>query len=323
MPIISIIIPVYNVEEFISKCIESILSQTFKNFELILVNDGSTDRCGEICDEYARKDKRIHVIHKANGGQSTARNVALDIAKGKYIGFVDGDDYIASDMYEQLYDAMVSYDADISVCGRYNVSNNKITPFFTMDTSLVMNSKETIRRLLVYDNIDSSPCDKLFSSVLFDNIRFPSGYICEDVAVVYKLIEEASKIVHTGKPLYYYLQRQGSTSKSDFSKKTMGLVIYHGQVYEYVKVKYPELVDEARYFYLSRLICANELCLDVSDMRLDIYRKELKDRLKCNMHWIFKNKYIVKKDKAIALCIYFNCYMRLKSLYKLLKSLKN
>lgn len=319
---ISIIVPVYNVEKYIHKCIDSILAQTFVDFELILVNDGSLDKSGVICDKYAEIDDRIRVIHKENGGQSTARNVALDIAKGKYIGFIDGDDYIDSNMFEILYNTNIKYESQISVCGRYNVFDGKIAKFFISDKPIVMNSKESIRRLLVYNNMDSSPCDKLFEASLFDNIRFPKGYICEDVAVVYKLLENSKTIVHTGKPLYYYLQREGSTSKSSFSEKTMGLVIYHKQVSEYVQSKYPDLKEEANYFYFSRLIYTNILCYRSNEWNNTSLKNDLRKRLKDAWYIIIKNQYISKRDKFKVICINLNLYSQFESMYKKLRLLK-
>lgn len=124
--LISVIVPVYNVEKYLSKCIDSILAQTYKNLEIILVDDGSPDNCPKICDEYAKKDNRIKVIHKENGGLSAARNVALDIAKGEYIGFVDSDDFIAEDMYEVLYNLAEKYNAEISSVSFYKVIENNI-----------------------------------------------------------------------------------------------------------------------------------------------------------------------------------------------------
>ena len=126
MPKISVIVPVYNVEKYLRKCIESILNQTFREFELILVDDGSTDSSGKICDEYALKDSRIKVIHKENGGASSARNAGLDVAKGEYIGFVDSDDWIEMDMYGELYRLIKENNTDISVCGINNIKRYKI-----------------------------------------------------------------------------------------------------------------------------------------------------------------------------------------------------
>ncbi len=123
---ISIIVPVYKVEKYLKKCVDSILAQTFSDFELILVDDGSPDNSGRICDDYAKKDARVRVVHKQNGGLSSARNAGIEVAKGKYLGFVDSDDYIAEDMYELLYKAIIKEEADLSICGIYDVYEEKI-----------------------------------------------------------------------------------------------------------------------------------------------------------------------------------------------------
>ena len=124
-PLISIIIPVYKVEKYLEKCIKSVLDQTYKNLQIILVDDGSPDNCGNICDNYAKIDNRIEVIHKANGGLSEARNVGLKVARGEYIGFVDSDDYVSNEMFENLYNTLISNDVDVSICNFYTVINNK------------------------------------------------------------------------------------------------------------------------------------------------------------------------------------------------------
>ena len=146
-PLISIIVPVYDVEPYLRKCIDSILIQSYRDLEIILVDDGSPDNCGAICDEYAEKDKRIKVIHKKNGGLSDARNAGLDIATGEYIGFVDSDDWVMPDMYEYLYKAVKEYDADMSVCGYYDYWGKTISGRYCQDIQ-VYKGQEGIKALL-------------------------------------------------------------------------------------------------------------------------------------------------------------------------------
>lgn len=324
-PLITVIVPVYNTEKYLSKCVDSIINQTYTKLEIILVDDGSTDSSPQICDRYEVQDQRVKVIHKKNGGQATARNAALSIAKGEFIGFVDSDDYVDSSMYQTLIDAIDRHHADIAVCGRYNVNlvTGSLYMQFDFEQEVTWNSKSALKKLLIWDGIDSSPCDKVFSKELFVGARFPSGYICEDVALVYKLIDKASKIVHTGKSLYYYLQRQGSTSRSAFSEKTMGLVTYHKQVSEDVKVKYPDLVDEADYFYLSRLIYVTMLCMETKSQLSSVYKNELLDRLKGNYSEIRKNKYITKRDKIKAMLIKLHIYTQFRRVYKYFRLFEN
>ena len=205
-PLISVIVPVYNTEKYLHRCVDSIINQTYQNLEIILVDDGSTDSSGCICDEYAKKDERIKVIHKENAGQGVARNIALEYASGEYVGFVDSDDWIDPRMYQTLYTYAVKDQSDIVVCGRYLYwDDREKQPMFHLANPVVYSGREALVRLLIYDGIDSALCDKLCKKSLFKNICFPlERYICEDVDVVYKLLERAKQITHCGEGLYYY-----------------------------------------------------------------------------------------------------------------------
>ena len=181
-PLISVIVPVYNVEDYLSKCVASILAQSYKNLQVILVDDGSTDRCPEICDDIAKRESRVQTIHKKNGGLSSARNAGIDAANGDFLAFVDSDDYIAPDMYEYLYRNMAETESDISICGKYVVYENGRL-ILKQDQSilcLVMDSEEAIRRMCSFRDYDTSSCDKLYKRELFSSIRFPLGKLCED-----------------------------------------------------------------------------------------------------------------------------------------------
>lgn len=178
---LSIIVPIYKTELYLKKCIDSILNQIFKNFELILVADGSPDRCGEICDEYAKKDNRIKVIHKKNGGQASARNEGLDIAKGNYIGFVDSDDWLEPNMYEVLYNEIIKSNSIISIC--------KITTSKKIKNKVkkikILDSKEKIFDALLRENyLKWSVCNKLYKKEDIKNIRFLEGQIYEYVRML-------------------------------------------------------------------------------------------------------------------------------------------
>jgi glycosyltransferase involved in cell wall biosynthesis len=200
MPLISVIVPIYNVEIYLEKCLNSIINQTYKNLEIILIDDGSPDNCGKICDEYAKKDKRIKVIHKPNGGLSDARNTGLDIAKGEYIAFVDSDDYIAEEMCEELLDIAQKEEADIVVCGVYDVRKEGITVF---DRNLNVSDKDTILYQIFTDYYPSYSWNKFFKAHLFSEIRFPHIKF-EDLFIMPTLILAAQKISFTPKAYYYY-----------------------------------------------------------------------------------------------------------------------
>ena len=218
---LSIIVPVYNVEEYVSECIDSILAQTFTDWELILINDGSTDNSGKICDEYAQKDSRIKVIHKENGGLSSARNVGLDITKGEYITFIDSDDRIIGENVFQRLIEILSKDSEIDIV-QYDVihkwqsteEHKRIYPFKTYY------NKENILKAYLTEDIHVACWDKIFKAEIFKDIRFPLGQISEDIAIIPQIVENTNKLVTTNIGYYGYRYRENSitTSNYDFKK---------------------------------------------------------------------------------------------------------
>lgn len=207
---ISIVVPIYNVEKYLRKCIESILKQTYYNLEIILVDDGSTDSSGEICDEYKNKDSRIIVIHQKNKGMSSARNSGIKCATGKYIGFIDSDDYIEKDMYEILLKNIIDYSADIAICGFAFVENNKVVPKeFTGDIN-VLDRQTALEELIKDRKIQSYVWNKLYKREIWNNITFKSGVAFEDLDIMYKLFKKAKKIAIVDSLKYFYVQRSNS-----------------------------------------------------------------------------------------------------------------
>lgn len=206
---ISVIVPVYKVEPYLRKCLDSIVNQTYRNLEIILVDDGSPDNCGAICDEYAAKDNRITVIHKENGGVSSARNAGLDKASGDWIGWVDSDDWIELDMYEYLLKNAVEYRADIAVCSRYEIKEDGAIYYgWKVPTSL--NREEGLRCLLENNLLQNYCCDKLWRKELWQGVVFPEGKTFEDMAVLHHPFERADAVICLPEPKYNYYQRKGS-----------------------------------------------------------------------------------------------------------------
>ncbi|MGL5989242.1 glycosyltransferase family 2 protein [Cetobacterium sp.] len=239
---ISIIVPVYKVEPYLRKCIDSILAQTFKDFELILVDDGSPDSCGDICDEYAKKDKRIKVIHKKNGGQSSARNAGLDIAEGEYIGFVDSDDWIETDMYEILYNLCVANNCEISCISSKIIYPEKIIirdsnelKKYTRDEAM----KELIRGK-VFDEVVWT---KLFKKQIMKGFRFKEGIKYEDTDFTYKIVYRCNSLVYLGKPVYNYLKREGSTMANALEEISIDHIYIYDEMFKFYKQKYPKYKD--------------------------------------------------------------------------------
>ena len=213
---ISVIIPVYNAEKYLEKCIRSVVEQSYKNLEIILVNDGSTDHSGAICDKWAKKDKRIQVIHKANGGQSDARNAGLDVATGKYIGFVDSDDYIHPEMYISLYEKAKEYSADLIVCGfdRVDAQSDTIIVNENMSNEGIVDKKEALINICRKVSF-VFVWNKLYKRELFHDIRFPKDKFAEDLFIMPELYDRCTKIVSIIEDLYYYVQTPNSICRRD------------------------------------------------------------------------------------------------------------
>jgi glycosyltransferase involved in cell wall biosynthesis len=223
---LSIIVPVYKVEAYLHRCIDSILAQTFTDYELILVDDGSPDRCPTICDEYAQKDERIKVVHKSNGGLSDARNAGLEIAQGKYIGFIDSDDFIHPQMYEIMIFIAEQDNIGITQCEFYKFDEGG--EFFSVghyDTNNISKKLMTSHELLEnyypsYSSILSTTvCNKVYNASIFDSIRFPVGMYYEDSFVFLDTINSSGLLATINVPLYYYMQRNGSIMHSNYSPK--------------------------------------------------------------------------------------------------------
>lgn len=220
---ISVIVPVYNVEKYLDKCISSILKQTFTDFELILVDDGSKDNSGRICDGYKDRDSRIKVIHQDNLGLSAARNIGIDTSEGKYVTFIDSDDFIHPNMLEILYNNISENKADISI-GDYHLvyEGKEISKEFGNNNITLYTNIEGVKKVVEKNEASMIiACSKLYKRNLFSNIRYPAGKYHEDEFVTYKLLYKSTKIVTTDAKLYYYLQRSNSITGSTYSIKRL------------------------------------------------------------------------------------------------------
>lgn len=307
-PSISIIVPIYNLEHYLSKCIDSILVQTFINFELILVNDGSTDNCGNICDEYAQKDSRIVVIHKKNGGVSSARNAGLDFAQGEYIGWVDADDYIATDMYETLYHLAIDYNADISECNYAQVNSDKQTPC-KYGIGIEYGSGDFMIEKFLSGDIYYGLWTKLFNRKLFDNIRFPISRIFEDTWMTLNFCLEQHKYVRTNDVKYYYEQTHNSIIRSNISprKAREYIFILENQLALInVKAKNNELTKRLRTRIMEKsVLWYLGLALSDDEIMRNIYSRLYLKRMKyCIGSCFFSNKIQIKNKISYILCKY-------------------
>ncbi|NSQ65201.1 glycosyltransferase family 2 protein [Enterococcus faecalis] len=302
---ISIIVPVYKVEPYLRKCVDSILAQTFTNFEVILVDDGSPDNSGKICDEYAIKDSRVRVIHKENGGLSSARNAGIDIAQGKYLGFVDSDDYIAEDMYEVLYENLKFYDADISSVEIIPFRDDKYENTSKEKKEILLNKKEAIKSVLEGTDFYAYAWNKLYRKELFYNNRYLEGETFEDAYIIIDILLEIDKIIVSNEEKYFYLQRNDSIMGQKFSKKTLDVI----KAWQYNQKKilshFPDLKDSYNrrlcwaYFYvLDKLILS-------SNYKQIPETKEIIEFLKKNRNFILSYKGFTKSRKIAIVALSF------------------
>lgn len=216
--LISIIVPVYNAEKYLDTCVESIIRQTYTNWELILVNDGSSDRSPEICEKWSRRDPRITVIHKENGGASSARNAGLNVARGEYIGFVDADDYISENMYRVMADVLENTERKMVTCAcKFVLPSGEIIPGAGESAARDLDAAQGLKAIL-RGEVGISMCCRLGERDLFDSIRFPEGGTYEELPLMIPLLIASAGIYHTGTPLYYYRKIEGSVTASNWRK---------------------------------------------------------------------------------------------------------
>ncbi len=254
--LISVIIPVYNAEKHLERSIKSVLDQTYATLEVILIDDGSTDESGRICDAFAKKDSRVKVIHKANGGQSDARNCGLDIATGDYIGFVDADDSVALNIYEVLLDNMIKEDAQISCCGTEQRYPDGGTALFNDDTFLykVFTKEEALKEFTNNRIITASLWDKLFDKRIFDGLRLKKGMIFEDFQIMPYCLLRADMIVYSGKPLYSYNVTAVSTIRGHCSTKLFDIVTVCAELVELYRKECPDGLPAMENHYIDRCL---------------------------------------------------------------------
>lgn len=217
--LISIIVPIYNSEKYLKKCVNSIINQTYKDLEIILVDDGSSDACPKICDEFAELDNRIVVLHKKNEGVSAARNSGLDIAKGEYIGFVDSDDYIAPDMYEMLLTRILKENSDMACCNYLQVDEN-CKSFPNQQLPLkdeCLNAQEAMQYFILYGAYYVAPWNKLYKKNIYQTLRFPVGKRYEDLRIIHDIVFKCNRISHINKAPYYYVRRSESFTMDEFN----------------------------------------------------------------------------------------------------------
>lgn len=296
--LISVIVPIYNVEKYLKQCIESIINQTYKNIEILLIDDGSTDNCGKICDEYEKKYNKIKVFHKENGGLSDARNYGIERANGDYITFIDSDDNVTDDYVEYLYNLICKYDAKMSIASYSVVSHEKVIDLSKGFKEELLTTEEALRRMLSEKGFTVSSASKMFKKEILDDIRFPYGKLCEDNGTIYKAIMKCDKIPYGNKSIYNYYKRENSIMTSKFNKGRLDLLEMVDNMSSDIIAVYPDLKDTVEKkqitsrFSILRQMLVEKLNEEEKNIERNI-EKYVKDRKK----EILKGKQYDKRDK--------------------------
>ena len=262
LPLISVIVPVYKVEAYLDRCVASIVNQTYRNLEIILVDDGSPDNCGVMCDAWAERDSRIKVIHKENGGLSDARNAGMAVASGEYIGFVDSDDYIAELMYELLLERMLRDGSDIAACGVEMVFEDG-TPSrpLTRSGETLLGKEEALAAVIRESWLKQPVWYKLYKADKIQGLLFPVGKYHEDVYWTWQAVARAEKVSVLDMPCYFYLQRSGSIMGEGYSLKRLDAIEAKALRLEYLKKHHPALAAVAEKDLLFSCLYHGQLAL--------------------------------------------------------------
>lgn len=323
-PLLSVIVPVYNVEAYVGRCIDSILNQTYRNLEVILVDDGAKDSSGAICDSYGEKDSRVRVIHKENGGLSSARNAGLDVCRGEYITFVDSDDWIEPDAYENMLKTAWDLEVKLVCGGRYDVNSKtgkKTVGLCPLRTERI-SSEEMVARIFTWNQCDSSACDKLFHRSLLEKWRFPIGKVTEDVPVMYRIVLGTDWVAMYSHPVYNYFHRHGSITMTSVSDKTFHFLEHTEPIWPYIRQHHPAIADQARYLRV-RALAYSAISIDVAGKETkqryaELYRKCCKE-LREHGGYILSSPLFGKKERLTNLLLAYGVYPVLRRAYHIFR----
>lgn len=325
MPTISVIIPAYNVEKHLERCLDSVCGQSYRDIEIIIVDDGSIDRTAEICDRYASADSRIRVVHKENEGVAAARNTALDMASGDMIAFADADDYYEADMLKKLNESMNTHDADMVVCGYYEEFPDRIDEHGTGRGTIVYDKIEAYKDYFRMGGHIGSGCwNKLIKNTVIKGLRLKKYRMAEDVEWICRVIDNCEKIVCLDYAGYHYVHREDSATWQGFGDANIDILRASDEMVEQMKLNHPELLEHMYAFQAAWYSAQIQVMYKHWDKKRYTCEEEyIKRGLKLNMKEYRFNPYIVRADR-IYICSYMlGCYKPVKKLYDILSTLKN
>lgn len=321
LSLISVIVPVYNVEKYIGRCIESILQQTYHNIEILLIDDGTEDNSGTICDDYARKDNRIIVYHKTNGGLSDARNYGIEKAEGEYITCIDSDDYVDEDYIEYLYSLQIKYNTPMSICQhRVLVGNKGRVCDMLLHGDELLSAKNCLKRMLYHDVIDTSAWAKLYHRDLFNHVSYPKGMVFEDIGTTYALILQCDNIAVGYEAKYNYVVHKNSIVNSRFSQRKLDMIAMTDKMADCVEARFPDLHPAVlRRRCYGRFSTLNQM-LEVQDVEYKKIRQDIIGYLKKNAWIVIRDPNTPKRDKFayLSLMLGFSFYKHIWMLYRMI-----
>ena len=307
-PLISIILPIYNVEDYLPDCMESIFNQTYKNLEILLIDDGSCTSCAKLCDKYANEKANVKVFHKANGGLSDARNYGIERATGEYITCIDSDDYVDKDYVEYLVNLLKKYNTKMSVCQHRIINKKRIIKDYGNSGDDCLASKVCIERMLYHDVIDTSAWAKLYHRSLFDNVKYPKGRLFEDIATTYALMLQCPEIAVGYESKYNYIFRNDSIVNSEFKINKLDLLEMTDNMGISVLNQFPDLSKAViRRRVYSRFSTLNQMIYTEGYIQK---RDEIINFIRENALGVFINRKAPIRDKIalMLLCINYKLY---------------
>lgn len=297
MELVTVIVPAYNVEQYIERCIDSLLNQTYSNIEILVIDDGSTDNTGGLIDNLSAADKRIVGYHKSNGGLSDARNYGLDRMNGSYVTFIDSDDFVSNDYIEHLMSIIHNKNADIAIVQALVFSEEGNIKSKNDYDFAIVSCEEAVRRMLIRNGITHSACGKLYKSKLWEKIRFPYQRLFEDYLTIFDVFSKASYIAISNAKIYYYFQRAGSIMHTQCNKKTVSIVRATQEVTPRIIEYWPELELEALDLQMALCMKCYQSIINYNQKEFVETQKTIKDIRNKNLFKLIFTQKIPYKDK--------------------------
>ncbi len=325
MDLISVIVPAYNVEQYIARCLDSITGQTYTNIEVMVIDDGSSDGTAQICDDRALKDDRIVVVHKKNEGVAAARNTALDAIKGELVAFCDADDYFEPDMLSRLSEAMTEYKADMVCCGYYEEFIDHTVKCGIGSGTAEYNRHEAFEEYFKMGGRIGSGCwNKLIRKSALEGVRYKKYIVGEDVEMLSHAVGNCNRVVCLDYAGYHYVHRDDSATQLLFRKENMDIIRVMEEMSSYINDKYPELLKQFYGFHASWYVATLQVMKRSGKM--GAYREEqarLKSDIRKNMRFYNGNPYVYRVDMILLRCFLLNCFVPVQTIYELITSLRH